>query len=222
MIVNPCVYNCELTVLNHRYPQFYYHMATTWLVVILVGASVSAYFQYRSSMELYQLSVVTGMVEVARNGKQTTIEQSNLVPDDLVHLQPGKVFCDMVVVNADNLIVEESSLTGEGIPVPKFAMNPTQNGHEYYSHTDHRRHTILAGTTILEAEDALAIVISTSSYSTRGTLLREIFSQDRHLFKFDVEVPIILSILAVYAMFGFIMVVYFLQSSPVYGWFYGM
>jgi cation-transporting P-type ATPase 13A2 len=205
-----------------RYPQFYYHMATTWLFVILVGAIVSAYFRYKSCIRLYELSLVSGEVQAARNGKQTTVGQTNIVPGDLVHLQPGKIFCDVVIICADNLIVEESSLTGEGVPVPKFAIVPDQNGHEYYNRTDHKMHTILAGTTILEAEDAVAVVIATSSYSTRGTLLREIFSQERHLFKFDVEIPIILSILTVYAVFCFTMVVYFLQSSPVYGWFYGM
>jgi P-type Ca2+ transporter type 2C len=197
-------------------------MAVTWGLVILIGAVVTTYFRFQNCKSLYKLSIVSGEVQAARNGKQVTVPQRDIVPGDLIHIQPGRVFCDMVVICADTLVVDESDLTGEATPMAKTSIDSIHNGDEIYNRTTHKRHTVLAGTTVMEAEDALAIVIATSSYSTRGVLIREIFSYRRGIFKFDVEIPMIMTILFMYAIFGFSMVIYFIQDSLVYAWFYGM
>jgi P-type E1-E2 ATPase len=171
---------------------------------------------------MYKLSLVSGEVQAARNNKQSTVAQADVVPGDLIHVQPGRVFCDMVVVCAENLVVDESDLTGEATPVTKTAVNPIHQGGEIYDRMVHKRHTILAGTTVMEAEDVMAVVIATSSFSTRGTLIREIYAHKHYLFKFDIEIPLILFMLGAYATLGFSIALYLSRDGPVYGWFYGM
>ena len=57
-----------------------------------------------------------------REGKVREIKSSELVPGDIVVLEAGNfVPADCRLINAYNLKVEESSLTGETVPVEKNA-----------------------------------------------------------------------------------------------------
>lgn len=88
-----------------------------------------------------------------------------------------------------------------------------------------RKHTIShpAGTRVIEANDqALALVLATGSHTTKGELLRDILSIQRHQFKFDTEVKIAILILFLYAIFGFSLTVGLLKDDFIYEFLYGM
>ncbi|NJR16909.1 MAG: cation-translocating P-type ATPase [Calothrix sp. CSU_2_0] len=58
---------------------------------------------------------------VLRNGQTTEINTENIVPGDILVLKPGSyIAADARLVQADNLSVDESALTGESIPVTKI------------------------------------------------------------------------------------------------------
>lgn len=82
-----------------------------------------------------------------RDGKFITIDQSRLVPGDIVSIQAGMVYCDMAVLVGET-VVDESSLTGESMPVVKAAVDET-NTHEYDPVHYHKHSTVFAGTTVL-------------------------------------------------------------------------
>lgn len=74
----------------------------------------------RSLEALKKLSAPTALVK--RNGTISTIDSNQLVPGDLIYLEAGYfVPADARLVEAVNLKVEESSLTGESLPVEKEA-----------------------------------------------------------------------------------------------------
>jgi cation-transporting ATPase 13A3/4/5 len=124
----------------------------------------------------------------------------------------------MVLIRED-ILVDESALTGESNPIPKSAVDETDRS----PYQRQKRHTLQAGTTVVESDDlAIAVVTQTGSFTTKGELLRDIFSFQRHQFKFDVEVPVVLMILFVYTIIAFSIVVAQLSYSIDYGWFYGM
>jgi P-type E1-E2 ATPase len=178
-------------------------MAIVWTFVIMTGALSVTFFQYRNEANLYRITKQKGNVQVIRNGNKTSVPFEALVPGDLVQVTPGMAFADMLLVDSEVTLVDESAITGEATPVGKTPMDPSL-GKQQYSRLSHKRCTIMAGTTILEAdESSRAIVLSTASFTARGELLREIFSFKRHQFKFDVEVPIVITILFFYAIFGF-------------------
>mgnify|MGYP006278501063 FL=1 len=57
---------------------------------------------------------------VLRNNDKTSIPAADLVPGDILILQPGTyVGADSRIIQADNLTVDESILTGESLPVEK-------------------------------------------------------------------------------------------------------
>ena len=137
-------------------------------------------------------------------------------------VKPGVSFCDMVLVSSNRLLVDESALTGEVHPVAKVALDPMLSTEEY-DEIQNRRNTIFAGTTVLEAgRNCRAVVVKTASYTARGELIRDMFSYRRHIFKFDTEIPIVVTILCMYACVGWAIAYYWTGDYFVFGWFYGI
>lgn len=199
-------------------------MAFLYTIVVVAGGLSVAFFKYRNEMTLYKLTHVTGTVEVYRDSKYVTISQKEIVPGDVVVLKPGVTYCDMVVLYDTHLVVDESALTGESTPVSKSAMDVADRN-SFYKPTSHKKNTIFAGTTIIESSETetdLALVTKTGSFTSKGEMLREILAYERHHFKFDTEVQIVIIILFFYATVGFAIVMNLIKMSHVYGWFYGM
>ena len=215
------LYTYQLFMLMTWVPLYYYHMALCWCFVVLSSGLAVAWCQYRTQRNLYRLTHVEGMVTVRRDGDFQLVDQKDLVPGDVVKLDAGVVYCDMVLVTSAALLVDESALTGESTPQAKAPIHPTDHAIQYDSQY-HKRHTIWAGTSVLQAEHSIAVVTKTASYTTRGELLREIFLFQRHRFKFDTEIKIVIFILVMYAAVGFSLVMHFIDDSAVTGWFYGM
>jgi hypothetical protein len=61
-------------------------MAIVNSVIRLTGGIVVAVFQYMSDKNLYQLMSMEGTVEVLRGGKMIIIDQTEVVPGDIVRL----------------------------------------------------------------------------------------------------------------------------------------
>ena len=196
-------------------------MAITWSVLIISAALAVAYFQYRNECNLYKITETVGDVSVIRDGAAAKIPHQELVPGDIVLVDDGMVFSDMAVVSTSCLLVDESALTGESNHVGKVPVDPSA-GNDQYDERKHKRNTLFAGTTILEADKTTAVVLRTGSFTAKGEFIRDIYSFSRHRFKFDVEVPIVLTILFFYAVFAFTMTNYLLGDVFVYGFFYGM
>jgi len=137
------------------------------------------------------------------------------VPGDAVVLEPGPVYCDMVIIKADHLVVDESALTGEATPIVKVAVDQTIK-EEIYDVKYHKANTLSAGTNILECgedQQELGLVLTTGSFTTKGKLLSDVLSYRRHKFKFDDEVKIVLFILLLEGIFLVTMVFHFLQDQ---------
>lgn len=213
-------YTYQMFMIWSWFPMDYFYMALVWSVVVLTSASTVIWFRYKHLRNLYGITLVSGEAQVFRDGNFIVIDQADLAPGDLVKLNPGITYSDMIVVSGGTTLVDESALTGETTPQPKIPIDMASN--VKYQPDLHKRHTLSAGTTVLETDDAMAVVLKTASYTAKGELLREIFSFRRHRFKFDTEVVIVIAILVVYAIIAFNIVVAFIEDSSVYAWFYGM
>jgi len=89
--------------------------------VILINAAIGFFTEWKAvrSMEaLHRLSIVS--VKVRRDGKIEEIHASQLVPGDIVILEGGDVItADLRLIEASKLQIDESSLTGESVPISK-------------------------------------------------------------------------------------------------------
>jgi magnesium-transporting ATPase (P-type) len=157
-----------------------------------------------------------------RDGSFKLISATEIVPGDVVLLEPGTAYCDMVVLQGNCIMVDESALTGECTPVLKKALEDAL-GETPYNSTRHTTMTVSAGTEILETDEKecnIALVLTTGSFTVKGELLTDVCSYQRHKFLFDAEVHLVLAILLCEIMVLCIFMFLWLRDSWVFAWFY--
>ena len=90
-------------------------------VSALVIVSINVYQNYKSEEALEKLKDFTKKYcEVFRDGEKITIESKYLVEGDYVIVNEGdRVPADILIVESSNLLINESILTGESVPIRK-------------------------------------------------------------------------------------------------------
>ena len=91
------------------------------LAVVVINATVGFYQEYRAEQSLAALkSMLPVKARVRRDRQKIEIPVKDLVPGDVVLLEAGDpVPADGRLVLAAGLEVDESTLTGESLPVAK-------------------------------------------------------------------------------------------------------
>ena len=89
-------------------------------VVILINGLFAFAQEQRADRAAERLQdLLPAGVVVRRDGQPTTVEVADVVVGDVVVLAPGdRVPADLELVSADGVSVDESTLTGESVPVP--------------------------------------------------------------------------------------------------------
>ena len=93
------------------------------IAVILILNGVLGFVQeWKAEQAIAALQrMLAPQAAVLRDGREQNIEASTIVPGDVVLLDAGdRVPADLRLVQAPNLKVDESSLTGESVPVTKM------------------------------------------------------------------------------------------------------
>src|SRR6056297_2370144 len=91
------------------------------LAVIIINALFGFFTEYRAEKSVEELKkMVTTQSKVLRDGKVISVDSDNVVPGDILIIEEGdRVTADGRLIEADNLAVDESALTGESDPVNK-------------------------------------------------------------------------------------------------------
>ncbi len=92
------------------------------LIVVLLNAIIGVTQEAKAEKSLEALQKLTDHAsKVLRNGEITVIPAKELVPGDIVVLDTGDYIpADLRIIEAVNLKSQESSLTGESVPVEKM------------------------------------------------------------------------------------------------------
>jgi Ca2+-transporting ATPase len=100
------------------------------MAIVVLNAMLGIYQEYRAEQALAALNALqVPLVRVRRNGEVQEISAEDLVPGDIVVLQEGdRIPADGRLIEAINLQIDESALTGESVPVEKerFALSGTE------------------------------------------------------------------------------------------------
>ncbi|MFA6512188.1 MAG: HAD-IC family P-type ATPase [Patescibacteria group bacterium] len=93
------------------------------LLFILINAALGFFQEYRSEQTANLLSrVIAQQCHVRRNDAIVRIPVAELVPGDIVLLEPGdRIPADLRFIDVQGLAVDESVFTGESAPVSKHA-----------------------------------------------------------------------------------------------------
>jgi len=99
----------------------HYSDATVIGLVVIINALIGYFQEINASNALEKIkNMLSVEATVIRNGNRFDIPSRNLVPGDLVYLEAGdNVPADLRIMDADNLRIQESSLTGESDSVLK-------------------------------------------------------------------------------------------------------
>jgi Ca2+-transporting ATPase len=91
------------------------------LVIVVLNATVGVVQEFRAERALEALrSLAAPTARVCRAGRMLTVSAKELVPGDVVSLEAGSaVPADLRLIEAQQLTVDESALTGESEPVAK-------------------------------------------------------------------------------------------------------
>ncbi|MBK8954112.1 MAG: cation-translocating P-type ATPase [Saprospiraceae bacterium] len=137
------------------------------LGIILINAFVGFYQEYHAEKALEALKqLAMSYIQVIRNGHSQIVNSTELVPGDLVLLESGNVVpADMRVIQNFSLRVDESSLTGESMPIDKTDHQITENDVILAE----QMNMIFKGTLVTHGR-ALAVVCTTGMQTELGRI----------------------------------------------------
>ncbi len=126
------------------------------LLVVAVNSTVAVWQEVRADRAVEALTrMAAPTTRLVRDGRERVLPAAEVVPGDVLVLAEGDVVpADAVVVEAVGLLVDESSLSGESVPVDKDATGSDQ---------------VMAGTTVVHGRGRV-VVTSTGDSSALGRI----------------------------------------------------
>ncbi|KAI8803941.1 hypothetical protein BJ742DRAFT_826606 [Cladochytrium replicatum] len=220
--------------------------------IILLSAVIKTVVNWQAELRIKKMAEHSSEVKVRRDDEWVVVSSQLLVPGDIIALESNKaVPVDGILLSGD-LIVDESSLTGEALPVRKV---PIKNDSIVYDkHTTGKIHSVFAGTTVLQAtgapaasaplappeytereitktaggsastviEPATALVLSTRTSTDKGKLIHKILFQEPVSFIFQEQLKLVFFFLLIW---GFVLMgfgIAWLRGVGTTAFFYGM
>ncbi|WP_371836246.1 magnesium-translocating P-type ATPase [[Mycoplasma] anseris] len=139
---------------------------TMIVILVMVFASSIIHFHQEqksasSANKLIEIIETTSLIE--RNGVLKEIPLDEIVVGDIVHLAAGDIIpADVRIIQAKDLFVSQSSLTGESEPIEKFnSIDPNQ---EYDNITDHPNLAFMGSNIISGSAKAVVVVVGDDTY----------------------------------------------------------
>jgi Ca2+-transporting ATPase len=141
--------------------------AITIMAIVVLNAILGFVQEYRAERSLAEIKkLASAHALVLRNGQRIKIKAEDLVPGDIIFINTGdRIPADLRLIEAFNLEVDESTLTGESQPVSKKA------GITLSADTPMADHKNMAymGTAVTRGR-GLAIVVETGSRTIMGQI----------------------------------------------------
>ena len=108
---------------------------------------------------------------VVRDGTETKVPASDIVPGDIVILSLGdRVPADLRMIEVNNLACAEAALTGESVPIDKTVDAIDVEGRDPYSVPLGDRHNMCFSATLVAQGAGAGIIVGTGDYTEIGTI----------------------------------------------------
>jgi Ca2+-transporting ATPase len=136
------------------------------LAVVIINTIIGFIQEFKAGRAIEALSdMIPENATVLRDGKNSIIPVSGIVPGDIVLLAAGdRVPADMRLINQKSLLVEEAALTGESLAVQK-SIAPVEKDAVLGD-----RKCMVYGGTLVSAGTATAVVVATGMQTELGKI----------------------------------------------------
>ncbi|KAJ1644375.1 hypothetical protein LPJ64_003941 [Coemansia asiatica] len=151
----------------------YYKMALVQFSVIIASAFVKVAIRLHSEYKVKSLAEHNSQCRVKRDGKWSKLSTADLVPGDVVAVEAGmEIMCDGCVLQGE-VVVDESSLTGEAMPVRKLPLKMDYMAFDAQQGTS-KSYSVIAGTRVLQCTGS---VMTSPSQSLPSLLSGKSFAE---------------------------------------------
>lgn len=155
------------------------------MILLFVGINtvLGFYQEYRSELTIKLLKqYIVSKVKVWRNSLEANIKSTELVPGDIIILEPGVIIpADLRLIEAESLTIDESALTGESAPVDKIAEKLEKETQAIYE----AKNLGFSGTSVLGGK-GLGVVLSIGKNTALGQIA-SLTSETKHVSSFEKE-----------------------------------
>lgn len=147
------------------------------LLIVVVNAVISITQENSAEKALAALQQMAApQAKVIRDGQERRVDTALLVPGDLLKLEAGDyVPADARIIECAGLKADESSITGESVPVEKIAADALKIDTPLGD-----RHNMVIGSTVLTAGRALAVVTGTGMDTEVGQIAALLLRQEKN------------------------------------------
>ncbi|MBP7732978.1 MAG: magnesium-translocating P-type ATPase [Caldisericia bacterium] len=164
-----------LATVSLAMPEPDYKAATIMLTMVFLGVVIKYVQELKADNAAEKLrAMVSTTATVFREGEQIELPLEDLVPGDLIKLSAGDVVPgDVRIVQAKDLFLNQTALTGEALPVEKFAAridNPGTNPLEL-------NNICFLGTNVVSGT-GMAVIILTGKDTFFGSLSQSVTRQN--------------------------------------------
>ncbi|KAI8322802.1 hypothetical protein GQ54DRAFT_323557, partial [Martensiomyces pterosporus] len=208
----------------------YYIIGVIDTCIILLSAIVKVVVRVRSELRVKRMAEHSELCRILRDDKWQELSTIDLVPGDVFQVIAGMhVPCDAVILGG-NIVVDESSLTGEPLPIRKFPIHNDDGAHDQSGAG--KINTLFAGTSVSQAQpvnsadgsvsEPIALCLHTGTQTDKGQLVQQILFPQPISFIFNEQLRLVFGILIIYAVIVFVLAMVFYQTQPSASWFYAM
>ncbi|KAI8973216.1 hypothetical protein BDF20DRAFT_881064 [Mycotypha africana] len=212
----------------------YYPMGLVQTCIILISAAIRIFLRLRAERRIKAMAEYVTNVTVFRDGQwQKGISSADLVPGDVFQVdEHSTVPCDCALLSGA-VVVNESALTGEAMPIRKFALPDDDNLYEMDGAG--KVNSLFAGTLVSQVMPSLkddgtgeleprvcALVLRTGISSEKGMLIHKILFPSPVSFIFDEHIKVAICILLIWGLIAFCLTLYLMGRGNITSWFYGI
>ncbi|KAJ1877768.1 hypothetical protein LPJ57_003776, partial [Coemansia sp. RSA 486] len=134
----------------------YYQVGIVDTGVILISATIKVVMRMQSERRLKRMAEQFEEANVLRDNQWSRISTVDLVPGDVIELETGAhMSCDCILLSG-SAVMDESSLTGEPLPIRKFAI---QNSDGHYDPEVNKASSLFAGTTVAQVQGKKVVAL---------------------------------------------------------------
>ncbi|MCI6189034.1 MAG: calcium-translocating P-type ATPase, PMCA-type [Clostridium sp.] len=145
------------------------------LVIVCLNAIIGIIEEKKASNALEALRDMSApTARVIRQGEESTIPASTLVPGDIVYLEDGSIVpADIRLIKSSNLKIQEASLTGESVPSEKDFENILSENATLGDRTN-----MAYTSSIVMYGNGLGVVVATGMNTEVGHIAKMLDKQD--------------------------------------------